>query len=74
MDFATARVLASTSDTFHIILASRSHEKDKAAMSQIEASGPKGALSSIQLDVTNEESVEEAATHVKRNPDGWTYA
>lgn len=65
MGFATAKVLASAFDTFHVILASRSHEKVEVAMSQVEVSGPKAALSSIQLDVTNEESVEKAATHVK---------
>lgn len=65
MGFATAKVLASASDTFHVIMASRSHEKVKAAMSEIEASSPKGALSYIRLDVTDERSVEEAAAHVK---------
>ncbi len=46
-------------------MASRSHEKVKAAMSEIEAAGLKGALSTMRLDVTNEKSVEEAAAHVK---------
>jgi NAD(P)-dependent dehydrogenase (short-subunit alcohol dehydrogenase family) len=45
-------------------MASRSHEKAKAAMSEIEAAGIKGALSTVQLDVTDEKSIEEAVAQV----------
>jgi NAD(P)-dependent dehydrogenase (short-subunit alcohol dehydrogenase family) len=47
-------------------MASRSLEKAKAAMSEIEAAGIKGAVSIVQLDVTDEKSIEEAAAHVDR--------
>jgi len=33
-------------------------------MSEIEAAGPKGALSFMRLDVTDELSIEDAAAHV----------
>lgn len=46
-------------------MASRSHEKAKAAMSEIKAAGIKGALSTVQLDVTNEKSIEDAAAYVQ---------
>jgi NAD(P)-dependent dehydrogenase (short-subunit alcohol dehydrogenase family) len=64
--FATSKVLACASDAFHVIMASRSHEKAKAAMSEIEAAGIKGALSTVQLDVTDDKSIEEAAAHVQQ--------
>ena len=47
-------------------MASRSHEKAKAAKSEIEADGTKGAVSTVQLDVTDERSIEAAATHVQQ--------
>ena len=47
-------------------MACRSDDKAKAAMSEIEAAGIKGTLSTVQLDVTDEDSVEEAASHVQQ--------
>lgn len=47
-------------------MASRSYEKAKAAMSEIKAAGIKGALSTVQLDVTDEKSIKEAAAHVQQ--------
>jgi NAD(P)-dependent dehydrogenase (short-subunit alcohol dehydrogenase family) len=43
----------------------RSIEKLNTAMSEIEALKPKGSLSTIQLEVTDEKSVEAAAHHVQ---------
>jgi NAD(P)-dependent dehydrogenase (short-subunit alcohol dehydrogenase family) len=48
-------------------MASRSLEKAKAAMSEIEAAGIKGTLSTVQLEVTDEKSIEEAAAHVQQH-------
>ena len=45
-------------------MASRSLEKGQAAMSELQAASPKGALSTVQLDVTDEKSVEAAAAHI----------
>ena len=64
--FATSKVLAAAPDGFHVIMASRSLEKVKAAKSEIEVTGIKGALSTVQLDVTDEKSIEEAAAHVQQ--------
>ncbi len=46
-------------------MASRSLEKAKAAQAEIEALKPKGSLSTILLDVTSKDSIENAATYVK---------
>lgn len=62
--FAAAKVLACASGTFHVIMASRSLEKGQAAMSELKNASPKGALSIVQLDVTDEASIEAAAGHV----------
>jgi NAD(P)-dependent dehydrogenase (short-subunit alcohol dehydrogenase family) len=59
-------VLASASDAFHVILACRSLEKAKAAVSEIEAAGIKGSLSVLQMDTTDEVSVRKAAADVER--------
>lgn len=45
-------------------MASRSIEKAKTAMSEIEAAGTKGTLSTVQMDVTDEKSVKEAVMRV----------
>lgn len=63
---AAAKVIACASEHFHVIIASRSLEKAKSAMSEIEAAGPKGHLSTVQLDVTDKESVEQAAALVQQ--------
>lgn len=45
-------------------MASRSEEKAKAALAKIEALNPKGSLSTLLLDVTDEQSAKAAAVHV----------
>ncbi len=62
--FATAKVLARASKDFHVIMASRALEKAKSAMSEIEATGIKGSLSTVQLDVTDETSIKQAVAYV----------
>ena len=47
-------------------MASRSLEKGQAAKSELEAASPKGALSTVQLDVTDEKSIEAAAAHIQQ--------
>ena len=64
--FATAKVIACASEVFHVIMASRSLEKAKSAMSEIEAAGTKGLLSTVQLDVTDERSIEQAVALVNQ--------
>jgi NAD(P)-dependent dehydrogenase (short-subunit alcohol dehydrogenase family) len=63
--FATAKVLASASEAFHVIICARSLEKGNAAKAEIEASSIKGTLSTIQLDVTYEDSISAAVAHVE---------
>jgi NAD(P)-dependent dehydrogenase (short-subunit alcohol dehydrogenase family) len=63
--FATAKVIASASEVFHVIMASRSREKAESAMSEIKAAGTKGSLSTVQLDVTDENSIQQAAALVQ---------
>ena len=47
-------------------MASRSLEKGQAALSELKADGPKGALSTVQLDVTDDKSIEAAAAHMQQ--------
>jgi NAD(P)-dependent dehydrogenase (short-subunit alcohol dehydrogenase family) len=47
-------------------MASRSLEKAKSAMSEIEAAGIKGQLSTVQLDVTDKKSIEQAVAIVQQ--------
>lgn len=63
--FATAKVIACASETFHVIMTSRSLEKADHAKSEIEAAGTKGLLSTAQLDVTDERSIERAVALVR---------
>lgn len=65
--YATSKVLASASAKYHIILASRSLEKGKAASEAIQATGIKGKISIVQLDVTDESSIAAAAKQVKKD-------
>ena len=55
---ATKALVASSS--YHVIMACRSSEKAAQAFSEIQATSPKGSLSTIQLDVTDHASIYEA--------------
>jgi NAD(P)-dependent dehydrogenase (short-subunit alcohol dehydrogenase family) len=65
--FAASEVLASASEAYHIIMASRSIQKANAAMEDILAMGDgiKGTLSAVQMDVTDENSIQEAFVAVQ---------
>ncbi|KAI9732933.1 MAG: hypothetical protein M1818_007366 [Claussenomyces sp. TS43310] len=63
--FATAKVIASASGDNHVIMAGRSLEKVKSAKTEIEKAGIKGSLSAVQLDVTDEKSIEQAVKLVQ---------
>jgi NAD(P)-dependent dehydrogenase (short-subunit alcohol dehydrogenase family) len=63
---ATTKVITSASEDFHVIIASRSLEKAKNAKSEIEAAGTKGSLSTVQLDVTDEHSIQQALALVQQ--------
>ena len=65
MGLAAAKAIASASEVFHVIMAGRSLSKVKSAMSEIETAGIKGSLSTVPLDVTDENSIEQAANSVQ---------
>ena len=67
MGFATAKVIASAAESFHVIMTDRFIEKLKSAMSEIETAGTKGSLSTVQLDVTDEKSIEQAVKLVQED-------
>lgn len=64
--YATSQVLAQASKEFHVLMAGRSMEKLKAAKAEIEAAGGlKGQLTTLELDVTKEASIENALRQVE---------
>ena len=65
MGYETAKNLLSSSEQYHVILGSRDLSKGEAAVKDIQATaGIKGSASAIQIDVTNDQSVDAAAAHV----------
>jgi NAD(P)-dependent dehydrogenase (short-subunit alcohol dehydrogenase family) len=65
--YATAKVLADASQDFHVVMTGRSIEKVKAAKAEIEATGIKGTVATLQLDINSDESVENAVRVVEQN-------
>jgi NAD(P)-dependent dehydrogenase (short-subunit alcohol dehydrogenase family) len=59
-------VIASASDSFHVVMTGRNLSKVDAAKSEIAASGIKGVISTLQLDVTDDESISKAAVLVEK--------
>jgi NAD(P)-dependent dehydrogenase (short-subunit alcohol dehydrogenase family) len=65
--YATARILASAAEDFHVIMAARSMDKVQKALHELESDiGVPGKLSALQMDVTDEESIEKAVEEVQR--------
>jgi NAD(P)-dependent dehydrogenase (short-subunit alcohol dehydrogenase family) len=65
--YATAKVFASASADYHVILAGRNLEACKVALAEIQQDPEiKGSISAIQLDVTNQKSVDAAAKEVEK--------
>ncbi|KAF7518962.1 hypothetical protein PCG10_010463 [Penicillium crustosum] len=62
---ATAKVLAQASQEFHVILACRSLEKGMQALDELKQEGITGNISTVQLDVTDETSIQAAKTNVQ---------
>jgi len=59
--YATAKVIASAGPGYHVLVGSRNAENGKKAAAEISAAkGIKGSLSDIQLDVTDQASVDAA--------------
>ena len=65
--YATAEAIASASTDYHVILAARTSEKAANAESELKATGTiKGSLSTVQIDVTDSDSIERAVTEVEK--------
>ncbi|KAL8294765.1 hypothetical protein RB597_008232 [Gaeumannomyces tritici] len=63
--FASAKVIASASDKYHVFVTGRSLEKAQNAVAKLEATGElKGTVSPLQLDVTDLASVDAAVAAV----------
>ncbi|EXJ93215.1 hypothetical protein A1O3_01772 [Capronia epimyces CBS 606.96] len=63
--YAISKVIASASEHFHVIMSGRSLDKVNAAKAELQATGDiKGTLSSLQLDVVDEKSIEQAVAAV----------
>ncbi|KAF2102545.1 short chain dehydrogenase/reductase [Rhizodiscina lignyota] len=63
--FSSTKVIASASSEYHIIMAGRSLEKVEAAKAEIEKTGIKGSISTIQFDVTDKSSIDAAVKQVE---------
>jgi NAD(P)-dependent dehydrogenase (short-subunit alcohol dehydrogenase family) len=59
-------VLADASPDYHIILSGRNKESLETAKKEIEATGIKGKLSTMTMDVTKEDTVAAAAAQVEK--------
>ena len=64
--FATAKVFLTASADFHVIIGGRVLENAETAKSELEASGIKGQASAVQIDVTDEDSINQAASVVEK--------
>ncbi|TAQ89842.1 hypothetical protein B7494_g1803 [Chlorociboria aeruginascens] len=62
--FETAKNLLLYSESYHILIGSRDPQKGSDAVSALQSLPIKGTVSSVQLDVTNDSSVDSAATHI----------
>ncbi|KAF2841165.1 short chain dehydrogenase/reductase [Patellaria atrata CBS 101060] len=65
--YATTAVLVEASSEFHVIMAGRSLDKLQTAMSEIQATGIKGSLSTLYMDITDDESIKQAADTVMKD-------
>jgi NAD(P)-dependent dehydrogenase (short-subunit alcohol dehydrogenase family) len=64
--YLTAESLAASSPDYHIIICSRNQERGEKALSELRNGNPKGSFALIQLDVTDQKSIEAAAKSVEK--------
>jgi NAD(P)-dependent dehydrogenase (short-subunit alcohol dehydrogenase family) len=63
--YATAKVLATTKDShFHVIMTGRSLERVNKAAEEIETTNGRSVISTLQMDVTDEASIQAAVTEI----------
>jgi len=53
--------------SYHVLMGSRSLEKGNAALKELQSRNLAGSVEMIQLDVTDDDTIERAATTVQRN-------
>lgn len=65
--YETVKALLESEKPYHVLLGSRSVEKGKAAIEQLQKEVPKTAstVELVQIDVTSDESIEKAFEQVK---------
>lgn len=64
--YACSKALAQTSADYHVIMASRNKQNGEKAVTEIQAlPGIKGTISTVQLDVTDQQSLDRAAKEVE---------
>ncbi|KAK4947475.1 hypothetical protein LTR10_013843 [Elasticomyces elasticus] len=64
--FAAAKVIASASPNYHVLVGSRNPENGKKAVSELQAQGSiKGTLTDIQIDVNDQASIDAAAKTIE---------
>lgn len=64
--FAMAKLLATTSSSYHIIVCGRTLEKAQTAVSSIQALSPKSTLEPLELDITNTQHIASAAGSISK--------
>lgn len=60
-------MFASTSSSYHVIVGARSVEKGEKAVSEIKAQKPQGTISFVQLDVTDDKSIDNAVATIDKD-------
>ncbi|KIV87176.1 hypothetical protein PV11_02741 [Exophiala sideris] len=64
--FAAAKVIASASPNYHVLVGSRNPENGEKAVSELQAQGSiKGTLTDIQIDVNDQASIDAAAKTIE---------
>lgn len=53
--------------SYHVLVGSRSEDKGKAALKELQSRNPSGSAEFIQLDVTDDDSIERAAAKVEKD-------
>ncbi|KAH6665387.1 short chain dehydrogenase/reductase [Halenospora varia] len=63
--YATTKVITSSSENYHVIMACRNLKKAEKAKTEIEAAGIKGSISIIELNVTDQALIDKAVKFVE---------
>ncbi len=64
--YATAKVIASASPDYHVLVGSRNPENGKKAVAELQATGAiKATLTDVQIDVTDQASVDALAKFIE---------